>query len=78
MERHAFLETSAFIVIAILGIKLLLSLYQYFFPESELSKFLGSHSADIPTSILTVTIFFVPILTSWLFNFPKSSETTIK
>ncbi len=71
MERYTFLETSAFVVIAILGIKLLLSLYEYFFPESSFSKFLGSHTADILTSILTVAIFFIPILTSLLFNFPQ-------
>jgi YkoY family integral membrane protein len=70
MEKFAFLETSAFVVIGILGLKLLLSLYEHFVPESPLSKFLGSHTADIGTSILTVTIFFVPIITCLLFNFP--------
>jgi YkoY family integral membrane protein len=70
MEKFAFLETSAFVVIGILGLKLLLSLYEHFVPESPLSKFLGSHTADIGTSILTVVIFFVPIITCLLFNFP--------
>jgi YkoY family integral membrane protein len=74
MEKYSFLETSAFVVIAILGIKLLLSLYEHFFPESRISMFLGSHTADIGISILTVTIFFVPIITSLLFNYPKKSE----
>lgn len=73
MERYTFLETAAFVVIAILGIKLMLSLYEHFFPESEFSKFLGSHTADIITSVLTVAIFFIPILTSLLFNYPKRS-----
>ena len=71
MERYAFLETSAFTVIGILGIKLVLSLYEHFQPETALSKFLGSHTADIATSVMTITIFFVPILTCLLFNFPK-------
>jgi YkoY family integral membrane protein len=71
MERYNFLETAAFIVIGILGIKLTLSLYQHFYPESGVARFLGSHTADIIMSILTVAIFFVPILTSMLFNFPK-------
>jgi YkoY family integral membrane protein len=70
MEKFAFLETSAFVVIGILGLKLLLSLYEHFVPESPLSKFLGSHTADIGTSILTVVIFFVPIITCLLFNYP--------
>ena len=71
MEQYSFLENSAFIVIGILGIKLLLSLYEHFIPDSGISKFLSSHAADIGISILTVSIFFIPILTCILFNYPK-------
>jgi len=71
MEKYNFLETAAFVVIAILGIKLTLSLFEHFYPETGLSKFLSSHTADIGISVLTVAIFFIPILTSLLFNFPK-------
>jgi YkoY family integral membrane protein len=71
MEKYTFLETAAFVVIAILGIKLLLSVYEHFYPETELSHFLSSHAADIGISILTVAIFFVPIVTSMLFNYPR-------
>ena len=71
MERYTFLETAAFIVIGILGVKLLLSLYEHFYPQSAISQFLGSHAADITISVLTVGIFFIPILTSLLFNVPK-------
>jgi YkoY family integral membrane protein len=71
MEKYSFLETSAFVVIGILGLKLVLSLYEHFYPESTVSEFLGSHAADIGISVLTVTIFFVPILTSLIFNVPK-------
>lgn len=74
MEKYSFLETAAFIVIAILGLKLLVSLYEHFYPESSISLFLGSHAADMGISILTVAIFFIPILTSLLFNFPKKSK----
>lgn len=73
MERYQFLETAAFVVIGILGVKLMLSLYEHFFPESSVSKFLGSHAADISISVLTVSIFFIPILTSLLFNVPKKN-----
>ncbi len=73
MEKYNFLETAAFVVIAILGIKLLLSIYEHFYPETSLSKFLSSHTADISISILTVAIFFIPIITSTLFDFPKKS-----
>lgn len=73
MEKYRFLETAAFVVIAILGIKLALSLFEHFYPESAFSKFLGSHAADIGISALTVAIFFVPILTSTFLNFPKKA-----
>ena len=74
MEKYSFLETAAFVVIAILGVKLMLSIYEHIEPQSEISKFLGSHSADIGISVLTVAIFFVPILTSMLFNFPSKNK----
>ncbi len=75
MEKYTFLETSAFAVIGILGIKLMLSLYEHFQPETAVSKFLGSHTADIATSVLTMGIFFIPILTCLLFNYPKKQVT---
>lgn len=74
MEKYSFLETAAFIVIAILGLKLLLSLFEHFYPESFFSKSLGSHAADIGISVLTVAIFFVPIITSLFFNYPKRNK----
>jgi len=70
MEKYSFLETAAFTVIAILGLKLTLSLFEHFYPQSQISVFLGSHIADIGISILTVSIFFIPIITSSLINFP--------
>jgi YkoY family integral membrane protein len=73
MEHYPFLQTSAFIVIAILGLKLSLSLYEHFYPANDVSKFLSSHEADWLTSILTVSVFFIPVLTSILFNFPKKN-----
>lgn len=74
MEKYNFLETAAFVVIAILGLKLVLSLYEHFYPESAVSQFLGSHSADIGISVLTVLIFFVPIITASVFNIPKINK----
>lgn len=71
MEKYHFLEAAAFIVIAILGIKLILSLYEHFYADSDLSRILSSHTTDLVTSLLTVSIFVVPMLTSVLFNFPK-------
>jgi YkoY family integral membrane protein len=70
MGKYTFLETAAFIVIAILGLKLVVSLYEHFYPDTAVSKFLGSHTADIATSALTVAVFVIPIITSTIFNFP--------
>jgi YkoY family integral membrane protein len=74
MEKYSFLETAAFIVIGILGLKLTISIFEHFNPESSISKFLSSHTADIGISVLTVAIFFVPIFSSILFNFPKHNS----
>ena len=74
MEKYKFLETAAFVVIAILGIKLLLSIYEHFYPLTGLSIFLKSHTADITISVLNVSIFFIPIITSMLFNFHKKNK----
>ena len=74
MQKFYFLETAAFVVIGILGLKLLFSLYEYHYPSSKLSIAMQSHVADICISIFTVSIFFIPVLTSLLFNFPKKHE----
>lgn len=74
METYSFLESAAFIVIAILGIKLTLSLIEHFAPKSDLSAFLKGETADIIMSITTVAIFFIPILTSKFFNFPRKNN----
>jgi YkoY family integral membrane protein len=75
METYSFLETAAFVVISILGLKLGLSIFEHYQPESPISKFLGSHTADIVISVTTVAIFFVPILTCLLFNFPAKNRS---
>ena len=74
MERYSFLETCAYTVIGLLGIKLSLSLIEHFFPTSITSKYLGSHEADWITSALTVGIFVIPILTSSIFGYPSSNK----
>ena len=75
MEKFKFLETAAFIVIGVLGLKLTFSLYEHFYPSAGFSVFLSSHAADIGISVLTVSIFFVPILFSMIFS---SSNKQIK
>ena len=73
MVKYKFLESSAFVVIGVLGIKLVLSLLEHYQPTHPISQFLASPTADWATSILTVAIFLVPILAAKLFNFPKKS-----
>ena len=71
MAKYPFLETAAFAVIGLLGLKLLLSLFEHFLPQHPFSTFLGSHGADVGLTVLTVAIFGVPLVTSLLFNVPR-------
>lgn len=71
MERFAFLETIAFLVIGVLGVKLTASVYSHFYKDTSLAQVLDGEAADIFVSVFTVTLFIVPVLTSVLFNFPK-------
>lgn len=68
MEKYPFLETSAFIVIAILGVKLSLSVFEHFYPESTFTKLLTNEKAEIFTSLLTMSVFFLPLLYTMLFR----------
>lgn len=70
IERFSFLETVAFMVIGMLGIKLFASLYGHFYPGSVLNGLLESRNTDIIVSGFTVVAFTLPLLSSWLFNFP--------
>ncbi|QQL49834.1 TerC family protein [Mucilaginibacter ginkgonis] len=71
MEKFTFLETAAFMVIGVLGLKLTASLYTHFYPETDFAKILDSEKTDIFVSVFTVAIFLLPVLSSMLFNFPK-------
>lgn len=74
MERFQFLETAAFVVIGILGLKLSFSLFEHYYPASPISIFMSSHTADMVVSVLTVLVFFIPVITSLLFNYPKANK----
>jgi len=71
MERFPFLDSIAFVVIGLLGIKLCLSFLVPYFPNSEIALLLESEQTDLYFSILTVSIFVLPILSSVFLNFPK-------
>jgi len=74
MNKYPFLETAAFVVIGILGIKLLLSLFEHFYPRSDFTDFMTSHTTDLGFSIFTVLIFFLPIFTSKYFKYPNTTQ----
>ncbi|HTL80525.1 MAG TPA: DUF475 domain-containing protein [Bacteroidia bacterium] len=74
MEKFAFMEKTAFVVIFILGVKLMLSLWTRFSPLSRTAIFLDSHDADMYVSIVTASVFLLPLVTSVLFGFPKKNN----
>lgn len=73
MHHFHFLETCAFIVIAILGVKLMLSVPRHFLPEGNpIHDFLAGKYFDLGTSALTLLIFIVPVIVHRL---RKGSQT---
>lgn len=76
MERYPFLESVAFIVIGILGLKLTLSIVPHFYPETGFSRFLESEASEWYVSLLTILTFVVPVITSIVFNFPGGKKDT--
>jgi YkoY family integral membrane protein len=90
MERYPFLESCAYTVIALLGLKLTLAGISHFHPCSGFALFMegpndcllsqgkslpaGEHPTvwgDMLTSGLSLAIFFLPVLSSLLFNWPR-------
>lgn len=74
MEIFSFLAPAAFLVIGVLGLKLLSSLFCHF-DENIICLFLEGEHADMFVSLFTVLIFISPVITSVLFNFPKKRAT---
>jgi len=70
LERYPFLEKSAFAVIAVLGLKLLMSLPAHFFKGEPWATQIESETADLIISIITAAFFIVPIFTSKFFGWP--------
>ena len=71
MEKFTFLETVAFVVIGLLGIKLASSVYVHFYKGDAISNILDGEKTDMFFSIFTVAVFLIPVITSLLFNFPR-------
>ncbi len=62
LEKYPSLEKTTFIVIALLGIKLVLSGICDYIPNNPISPILNSHDTDILFSIGILVLFLLPIL----------------
>ena len=70
MEHFPFLDTVAFVIIGMLGAKLCLSFLAPYISSQD-AHLVDGHKTDLYFSILTVSIFGLPILSSLLLGFPK-------
>lgn len=68
MEKYPGLETAAFVVIGILGIKLVLSIFEHFYPETKFAHVIGSHYAEWGITALTLVVFFFPLVVGLFSN----------
>jgi len=73
LERYPFLETSAFLVIGVLGLKLSFSAVSHFFKDQAWAQVAESELVDLMVSIITAGFFFVPILTARFLGWPKAN-----
>ena len=75
MERFPFLDTVAFLVIGILGLKLCLGFYcEQFGAGTNLCELLDNERTDLIFSLSTVALFILPVLSSLVFGFPASKK----
>jgi YkoY family integral membrane protein len=74
LEKYPFLERSAFLVIGLLGIKLFIALPCHFMADHHMAKWIEGETADLIVSIITASFFFIPILTSRFFGWPKKGS----
>jgi predicted tellurium resistance membrane protein TerC len=71
MHVYPFLETCAFLVVGLLGLKLVAGLIEYFQPESPISHLIESQTFKIWWSVFMLMIFIVPVATHRLFGWPR-------
>ena len=80
MVKYPFLETSAYIIIGVLGLKLGISAITHYYPDLSFFKYIGSsgnieqdvkENMDKLFSLLTLIIFFAPLIGSIVFGYPK-------
>lgn len=71
MHRYPFLETCAFLVVGLLGLKLLAEVGVHFWPASGFAHVLESMTFKVVWSVTTLGIFFIPVLTHQLLGWPR-------
>jgi len=62
LQKYPTLEGSAFIVILLLGLKMLLAGIMDFFPQYKLHGWLNNHYTDLVFSVVTMSVFLFPII----------------
>jgi len=73
MERFPFLESIALLVIGMLGAKLCLSFFAPYIGGS-IEQHIDGHDTDFYFSLVTVSVFLLPVLSSLVFDFPKKGQ----
>ncbi|WP_110483145.1 DUF475 domain-containing protein [Candidatus Karelsulcia muelleri] len=61
-EKYSSLEDSAFFIIILLGLKLIISLYEKIYQDDNFTLFLQSKSFQISFTLTNIMIFIIPIL----------------
>ncbi|BAO66421.1 TerC family protein [Candidatus Karelsulcia muelleri] len=61
-KKYSSLENSAFIILILLGFKLIFSIYEIYYPDNYLTTFLQSKIVKILFSLTNISIFIIPIL----------------
>lgn len=61
-KKYSSLENSAFIILILLGFKLIFSIYEIDYPDNYLTTFLQSKIVKILFSLTNISIFIIPIL----------------
>lgn len=65
---YSSLEKSAFIIIILLGFKLIISIYDILYPDDYFTTFLQSKIFNISFSLISLSIFILPIIYLKLLN----------
>ena len=74
MTKFPFLDTVAFIVIGLLGLRLCIDFTCGWMPDNLLCKFFSANGMDFYFSLITVSVFFLPVLTSVLLGILKRGK----